>query len=53
MTKCCVSQTLDRAVREDLSGKDIDAGLRDFLIHSNVMSDVCSKFYTRRMSITS
>jgi len=53
MTKCCVSQTQDLALREDLTGKVIDVGLRDFVIHSNVMSDVCSKFYTLRMSINS
>jgi hypothetical protein len=41
MTKCCVSQTLDLALREDLTGKVIDVGLSYFLIHSNLMSDVC------------
>jgi hypothetical protein len=53
MTKCCVSQTLDLAVRADLTGKVIDVGLLDFLIHSNLMSDVCSKFCILRMSVTS
>jgi hypothetical protein len=44
ITQCSVSKTLDLALRKDLTGKVIDVGLRGFLIHSNLMSVVYSKF---------
>jgi hypothetical protein len=44
---------MDLALREDLTGKVNDVGLRDFLIHSTVMSDVYSKFCILRVNITS
>jgi hypothetical protein len=39
MTKCCVSQTLDLAVSEDLIVKVVDVGLLNFLIHCDLISD--------------
>jgi len=35
---------MDLALREDVTDKLIDVGLRGFLVHSNLMSDVYSKF---------